>query len=171
MPSENFSDAIFETAAIGSLLESECSPQIDFMAEGIALRAPEEVYFRQGTAPKGRPFAPVVVCGAYRFRYDTLGLNGNFVDEIVLVVVDASTNEIHSGKIPRRATMARKPAPEKFDLTAQELAERLIGGNFNPNLAEAFPLPAREAEYIVYATLGPHTSNRVRIKVRERPEP
>jgi hypothetical protein len=47
----------------------------------------------------------------------------------------------------------------------------LVGEVFNPDLAELLGLPACEAEYIVYASLGPHRSNVLTTRVQLENEP
>jgi hypothetical protein len=112
-------------------------------------------------------FAPVIVCGMCCVSYDTLGLQGDFVESIVLVAVDARTRRTSSGRMQvARGSPARKPGPEAFGLTDEDLKDRVIVKFFNPDLAEVLDLPEAEAEYLVHATLGPYTSNVVRIRVR-----
>lgn len=166
---EKFSDPAFEDVTEGSYLDYECSPDIDdpdFL--GILLNAPEVVTFVPGRSnPINGAFAPIIVCGTYSFEYRTMGLDGDFADSIVLIAVDEAS------RVSFRGTMSgvenAEPEPEGLDgdPTAEDFADYVIGGYFNPNLAVVLDLPEQEADYIVYALLGAFESNRVRISVRE----
>lgn len=168
---DRFSDMAFEEVVEGSYMDYSCSPDIDdpdFI--GIKLNAPEVVTYLPGSSnPINGSFAPIVVCGAYAFKYTTMGLNGDFANSIVLVAVDEQS------RISFHGTMSgvenEEPQPENDDgLNAEDFAGDTIGGYFNPNLATVLGLPEKEADYVVYALLGQFESNRVRISIRQSEE-
>jgi len=167
-----FSDPVFEEVVEGSYMEYACSPDIDdpdFI--GILLNAPAVVNYAPGrTNPINGAFAPIIVCGAYAFKYTTLGLNGDFADSIVLVAVDEQSRTSYHGTMPGIENAEPPPEDRGDGLTAEDFAGDTIGGYFNPNLAVLMNLPEKDADYVVYALLGPYESNRVRISVRSSAE-
>lgn len=168
---KNFSDPVFEEVEASSLLSYRCSPEItkrDF--RGIVLNGPGEVYYEPGLPdPLSGSFAKIIVCGTYQFKYDTLGLNGNFVESIVLVAVDVKSNQTYSGTMAMPYNKTVVPdAVESMGLQHQDFKDDVITKYFNPNLAEVLKLPEHEADYFIYATLGPYKSNVVRVGVRKR---
>jgi len=166
---EKFSAPAFEDVTEGSYLSFECSPEIDDPDfRGILLNAPTIVTFSPGKSnPINGAFAPVIVCGAFVFDYSTLDLDGNFADSIVMVAVDEKSRNSFRGTMTGVENPV--PMPEKLDdeENGSDFAEDIIGGYFNPNLAVIMGLPIREADYVVYALLGPYESNRVRISVKK----
>lgn len=167
------SDPQFAEVEPGSLLKYACSPKIDdFDFRGIVLNAPKEVYYERGARdPISGAFAPIVVCGSYCFQYDTLGLNGDFVESIVLVATNTKTNESYSGRMQRiENRVVGPPAIEAMGLKHEDFKDRVLTKYFNPNLATVLRLPEQSAEYRVWATLGTFKSNVVTIRVRERSE-
>ena len=169
--SQDFSDPIFDKVDPGSLLSYPCSPEIsDRGFRGIKINAPDEIYFRPGQLdPLSGAFAKVIVCGTYCFQYDTLGLNGRFLESIVLVAVDAKSYETFTGNMQAIINPVEMPDQlEGSGLTHEDLKEDIITEYFNPNLAEVLPLTPKEGEYFVYATLGPYKSNIVTIRLRDR---
>jgi len=167
-----FSDPAFDEVVEGSYMEYACSPDIDDPDfTGIVLNAPKVVNYQPGRPdPLSGAFAPVIVCGAYAFNYRTLGLNGDFADSIVLVAVDEGSRISYHGTMP--GVENAEPPPDGGDdgLTDEDFAGDTIGGYFNPNLAVLMNLPEKDADYVVYALLGPYESNRVRISVRSSAE-
>lgn len=145
-----------------------CSPVIDdphFL--GIAINAPEDVvYARDRPDEASGAFAVIPVCGTCCFDYDYLGLRGEVHQEILLVVVDAKTQETWSGKLNQIPNPEPKPAEMREGGGPTEGV--LLESYFNANLAEILALPARPAEYIIYALLGEYRSNTVRIHLKER---
>lgn len=166
---EKFSDPAFEEVIEGSYLYSECSPDIDDPDfRGIQLNAPAVVAYVPGRSnPLNGAFAPIVVCGAFVFDYTTLGLNGDFADSIVIVAVDEKSRNSFRGTMPGVENEVPMPEGIESDSSEEDFSEDIIGGFFNPNLAVILGLPEREADYVVYALLGPFESNRVRISVKE----
>ncbi len=169
---DKFSDPAFEEVVEGSYMDYACSPEVedpDFI--GILLNAPEVVTYVPGSSnPLNGSFAPVIVCGAYAFKYTTLGLNGDFADSIVLVAVDEKSRISYHSTMPGVENAVPEQADPESNLTAEDFAGDIIGGYFNPNLAVILGLPEKEADYIVYALLGPYESNRVRISIKETVE-
>ena len=165
-----FSDPAFAAVIEGSLLASPCSPEIadpDF--RGLRIAAPELVTYSPGDFdPITGAFARVVLCGTYQLEFSTLGLDGDFVESIVIVAIDEGRRETFDG---RMVTIENRiPAPPRPDtLEPPDFAGDVLTGYFNPNLAVVLELPERSADYVVYALLGPYESNRARIAVRPAP--
>ena len=152
----------------GPLDENPCSPQIDDPDfQGIVLNGPEEVLYDPGETVAGSSaFADVRVCGTCCFEFGFMGLQGKVQGSVLMVAVDASTQETFSGKL---VTIQNPVAPP--DAAGQgggPTEGLLVESYFNPNLVETLGLPERPAEYIVYAVLGEIKSNTVRILVKER---
>jgi len=166
---DKFSNPVFNEVVEGSYMDYACSPVIDDLDFiGIKLNAPEVVTFVPGGLnPINGSFAPVIVCGSYSFKYTTLGLNGRFVNAIVLVAVDEKSRMSFHGTMSGVVNAIPEPQGAGDGLTAEDFAGDTIGGYFNPNLAVILGLPEKEADYVVYALLGPYESNRVRISVRQ----
>lgn len=162
-------DEDFEAVNAGSLMSNRCSPDLkaDRNFRGIKLHAPKEVIFDSDSRdPFFGAFARVLLAGAYRFEANYLGLRQQFLQRIVLVAVDAREHRVFSGTMePIANAIVMKNPLDQGNYSAQDLAGRLIGGYFNPNLAQVLSLPEKEAEYIAYAALGSYVSNVVRIKV------
>ena len=140
------------------LLESNpCTPKIkgyDF--EGIVINLPEEVGL-DAVRPGGR----VMLCGRARLKFDLLGLRGDFVDSILFVATNSRTHQTYAGKLESVPNPIRAPVPP----VKNDDPELIVGVYFNPNLTKVLRLPPETAEYIVYATLGPHKSNVLRLRV------
>jgi len=169
---ERFSNPAFEEVTEGSYLDYECSPDIDDPDfRGILLNAPAVVTYIPGKSnPINGAFAPVIVCGAFTFDYTTLGLDGDFADSIVIVAVDEKSRDSFRGTMTGIENAEPEPEGLYDDSNAEDFSDDVIGGYFNPNLAVILGLPEQEADYVVYALLGPFESNRVRISVKESDE-
>lgn len=163
-----FSDAAFDEVVEGSLLSSTCSPEIDDPEfRGLRIAAPTAVTYSPGDFnPITGAFARIVVCGTYQLDFSALGLDGDFVESIVMIAVDEGRRETFNG---RMVTVRNRipPPPRPDGLEPADFAGDVIAGHFNPNLAVVLDLPERPADYVVYAVLGPYESNRVRISVTE----
>jgi hypothetical protein len=141
-----------------------CSPIIDDLAfRGIALNAPAEVEFEPGSPdPFTRAFTRIPLCGTCRFDYNAMGLDGEFADAVLLVATDAVTHETYSARMQSQEDLepVADDSGEEMDLSGV-----VVQQYFNADLAVLLDLPAGEAEYIVFATLGEFKSNPVRLKV------
>lgn len=144
-----------------------CTPTIKRSEQfiGIFINVPEEISFTEGRgATLAESGAKLQLCGASRFKYDELGLHGDASDAILFVAVDAATHRTFSGKIPPLPNAI--PFPRDPSQPPERHPGLVVGDSFNPDLAEILSLPATDAEYIVYATLGPHKSNVLRTRVK-----
>ncbi len=158
------SDADFDLVSIGSYEDNLCTPDLleDFDFRGIRIHAPRRV------ALEGKPddfdnFARAVVCGAYQLDSNYLGMQERFLPYLFFVAVDAKSHEARSGKlpIPQRPGGSVLPA----GLTDADWEGRSVIEFFNPNLVSVLGLPEREAEYLVYVSLGDYVSNIVRMSL------
>ncbi len=154
----------FRVVVPGSRRRWPCSPALPPGTLGIALSAPARVPLGPGDATDDA-FARVIVCGAYRFPSNFLGLREQLAKRLLLVAVDAASHRAYAGRV---APPGEDPGPDPYrGLSDADLEGQLSGGWFNPNLAAILPLPERPAGYWVYAQLGEHVSNVVRIDVEE----
>lgn len=160
-------DRDFDKVDAGSLLEYDCSPEMELSFRGIRLHAPRRV--KIAPDPRARyagAFARIIVCGAYHLDATYLDLRERFLPRVLLVAVDARTHAPFAA--PMEALPNALPEPDAFeglDLEPEDFEGRSVIEYFNPNLAELLSLPEAEAEYLVYATLGSYVSNVVRIDV------
>ena len=163
----NPTDRDFDKVNARSLVEYDCSPDLEASFRGIRLHAPRRV--KIAPDPRARyadVFARIIVCGAYHLDATYLDLRERFLHRVLLVAVDARTHAPFAALM--EALPNALPVPDPFEglgLTPQDLEGRSVIEYFNPNLAELLPLPEAEAEYLVYATLGSYVSNVVRIEV------
>jgi hypothetical protein len=143
-----------------------CTPQIDgFSFEGLLINTPEEVVF-SGSGSLSRAGGKLMLCGACRFKQSFMNLRGHFIDQILFVAVNAKTHQTYSAKL--ESVPNAIPGPDPDDGLDPAM---LVGEVFNPDLGELLRLPAEEAEYIVYATIGPYRSNVLTTRVRSRKVP
>lgn len=161
---DSVDDRLFEKVEAGSFLSCALSPRLDDdpSFRGIRLRAPGRVRFGGGAPVRRSRTSPrVVVCGAVCVDADYLGLAPDFLSHLVLVAVDAGTHRARAGTmevIPNRIH-------DRGPLTAGPRPDWIVTQWFNPDLGAVLRLPEAEAEYVVYATLGEHVSNVVRIDI------
>lgn len=158
----NFSEIV---AGSGSL--NPCSPEVDADFRGIKIDAPKEVFFGPGTEdPLFGGFTKLIVAGVCKLQYPTLGLRGEWNKAIVFVATDTRSRKVFSGRmVPFGSPAAPLDPLEEGDLKPEDYADWVVGSYFNPNLVRDLNLPEKEAEYDVFATLGPYKSNVVHVKV------
>jgi hypothetical protein len=95
-----------------------------------------------------------------------MNLRGHYIDHILYVAVNAKTHQTYSSKV--ESVPNAIPGPDPDDGREPEM---IVGEVFNPDLAELLRLPAEQAEYIIYAALGPFQSNSLTVKVTPRKAP
>jgi hypothetical protein len=160
----------FARVPTGTLVATELSPlppEDDLDFRGLLLAAPEEVTFTPGGYDVlSGEFTRVPVCGTYQLAYGELDLDGRFVFEVLIVAVDAETQEVFSGRMDPGSAARPQPTLKELGLTREAMREVVVTGHFNPNLVSILDLPQRPATYLVHAALGPYTSRVVRIRVR-----
>jgi hypothetical protein len=142
----------------GLLAPNECTPEPDGDFEGILINAPEEVLFEGAGELAAGTVIPL--CGRCKLPYDYLGLDGAFVPAMLFVAVNAATHRAHAGRL--------EPTPNRLPPPGPRVPQPglRVGKYFNPNLAAIMTLPAEEADYLVYATLGAYQSNVLRVRLR-----
>jgi hypothetical protein len=158
----------FGNLETGIMRRNPCSPVIndpDFL--GLVINAPEEVFYTPGETVEGSlAFADVRVCGTVSVDYAYGGYRGEVTDKILLVAVNAATQETWSGKMEPIPNPEQRP--DGLGGGSADNEGLVMESYFNPNLVETLDLPERPAEYIVYAVLGEYKSNTLRILVKER---
>jgi hypothetical protein len=133
----------FEAIETGLFEPSALSPVVPDDAETLAIAGPRRISLEiDGRLP---------ICGTYRVGAPRFNLSRSFLDEIVLVAVDASTHEPRSGNL-RSGDMDSEPGG--FDERDPGFAETLIRGWFNVDLFAIVDLPRRPGRYHVFATVG-----------------
>ncbi len=148
--------------------QNPCSPVIDdpdFL--GIVINAAADVFYDPGETVEGSlAFADARICGTVAVDYGFQGLRGEVTEEILLVAVNAATQETWSGKMEPIANPEQRP--ENLGGDGGPTEGLIVESYFNPNLVETLDLPEKPAEYIIYAVLGEYKSNTVRIRLKER---
>jgi len=140
------------------LESNECTPPAPASLEGILINVPEEVHF-EGSGTLKQTGTVLRLCGRCKFPHDFMDLGGSFYASIVFVAVDKTTHQTYSGRF--EPVMNLEPPPEPVG----SLPGISIGEFFNPDLADILRLPACEATYVVYATLGTFKSNVLEVRV------
>lgn len=109
-----------------------------------------------GKAMEG-PFRSCVIV-RYVIKYDTMNLDGDFRNSIVIVAVNRETHEVYKGHLKYSGYRAgSKEGTSKEELDA--LKNSIVGGAFKVSLIEDLELPIKNAVYSIYATLGEYKSN------------
>lgn len=166
------SDSDFDRVPVNSFSDNLCSPDVttSFTFEGIKIAAPQRVPL-EGKPDRFGSFARLIVSGGYRFPANYLGLREKFRPRLVIVAVDQRSHIAYVGGL-LGGSMNIEPGPSPYDkpgrvLTDRDFKGRFISEYFNPNLAQLFPLPQVETDYVAYALLGKYVSNTVRIALRK----
>jgi hypothetical protein len=159
-------DRDFDGVEAGSLTRNRCSPRVeeDASFRGLRLAAPARVVLGGAPEPFSSAFARMVVCGALHVDFAEARRRGGPLSHVLLVAVSATTHRAYAARLEAVPNPIADP-----DLGAPDpdgWPEGSIILYFNPNLAEALPLPEAEDAYLVYATLGAHVSNVVRTELR-----
>ena len=166
LPECNFSE--LETNTGG---KNECSPKsviepFDSEFRGIVINGPKEIIWPKGVKPQeAGPFGStkgpmrLMIAGYYRLPESTLGLDGEFKNEILFVAVNQVTNSVYSGKILKFGTGRIKRGNRPKNDPAG-----VSGGYANADLVNICGVPITPATYTVYATLGEYKSNVLTIK-------
>jgi hypothetical protein len=168
----SYSNPAFAEVEPDSFSEELCTPEIVEGFEGLALAAPETVFYDAGQEnPLTGAFADIIVCGVVSLPYDTQGLEDVFLYSIILTAIDQATRKKYTGQLSQTGT-SETDDPTLDSRVPMEIAEGeeiVITDYFNPNLTLLLDLPEQDAEYLVYATVGPYKSNQVRIRVKANP--
>ncbi|NNF08556.1 MAG: hypothetical protein HKN21_17475 [Candidatus Eisenbacteria bacterium] len=185
-----YSDPSFDIVEPGSMEPFDCSPELEEDDVGIALSAPDTVFFTPGSPFElDEVFTRVIVCTSYQLPAGTIEPDDNFVESVIYVAVNAETNQSYTGFMGEAAQTDEKPEnsegepppvreapplpPDTIDMetlkTGETPREELLrGGWINPNLADILGLPSQEATYYVFAYLKEYKSNTVKIRVEAR---
>lgn len=162
-------DACFEKVSWGSFLDNECTPKVPEAFRGIRIAAPSRV--RVGPGHHDRftdAIGSLMICGVYQLdglfvrRHGIPPMNG------VVVAVNVDSHAVQAAPMTPPHPPAPKPPPPPDpwpEPTDEEVARQWQEGYFNENALAYLRLPEETATYDVHVTVGPATSNVVRVKV------
>lgn len=159
--------------------DNQCTPKLldPFFSKfsGVLINGPKEVVWPSSASLADYPPGPfgdthgplrLMIAGIVNVKYSTLGLDGDFGENVLLVVVNEHTAQTYTGKMPS-PDYAPAPPPE-FPVEevsySEETLNSLVSSWFNLDLVHDLGLPIAEATYTVYATLGEYKSNVLTIK-------
>jgi hypothetical protein len=175
-------DCDFMAAANNSTTRYGCSPRLqDSYFEpfiGLLVNGPAKVTWpsnasEEGTraGPDGQTTGPLrlMISGVVQLPFDSMDLNGEFADKVLVVAVDRVTAKTYSGRIWFPESLP-EPEPENADdLFPEPEAEKSadlkapVANYFNIDLVHNLGIPLSNASYVVYATLGEYKSNSLMI--------
>lgn len=160
---------------------NECTPKLldnsFFPFVGILINGPEKVIWQKNASlddyppsPFGETFGPLrlMVAGLIKIKYSTMGLNGSFGSEVLLVAVNQESAEVYSGKmaIPEPLPAPEPDFPQPQSAMIEEDREAPVASVFNLDLVSDLNLPILDATYTVYATFGEYKSNVLKIETK-----
>jgi hypothetical protein len=152
--------------------QNECSPisviqPFDSEFRGIVINGPKQMVWPKGAEPQEagpwgstRGPARLMIAGYYRLPESTLGLDGEFKNQVLFVAVNQTTHMAYSGKVPKFGKRYKR----KDDRFSENDPNRIKGGAVNADLVNICGVPITNATYTVYATLGEYKSNVLTIK-------
>ena len=154
----------------------DCAPQLartDVTFTGVLINGPKSVIWPKNDSPDNYmkdPFGVMMegpfrlyIAISYMFPYHTLGLNGDFENDILIVAVNQDTQQVYSGRLHKIGSKTRMPI-NPDPRAVESLKTTLSGGYFKFPMVEDLRLPIASATYTVYATLGEYKSNILTIK-------
>jgi hypothetical protein len=162
-------DEEFAKVEWGSGRPNACTPKVERKLEGIRIAAPQVVVFDPGRRDAGGGFAPVILCGVYRFSALFMQEHGNFPKRGTVVAVNVETHAVHAAEMSRGHPEIPPPNPPRT-YTAEELEGQFQMGYFNENPLHYLDVPEGPGTYQLYVTFGPYTSNVVTVTLRTREE-
>ena len=152
------------------LSENSCSPVIkDSEFQGIVINGPKQITFTGemiGNSPLN--ISQINLSCILNLKYNLLDLNGKFIHHVLFVAVDKKTNQVFSGKMINQTMISDNVFDSVEGISADDFKDVLVTEYFNPNLVDVLKLPAKEAEYNVYATLADFKSNSIVINVSKK---
>ena len=172
----NFDEIIrrgFGRDGSGQKDDTSCTPIInDENFLGIVINAPKKIDIYGPDQGENKTAFPVSGVIAHDLGLD-LGGKGyqHLTNLMIIVIIDAHTNEVWHGRIPQMDHRIPPPPPKngpKKPLTHEEMKGRIIEEVFNPNLLSITNMELRETEYLVYATLGPYKSNVASVQAKKK---
>jgi len=150
---ENCDFTKIKAAHIG---ENECSPVLldPYFGEfsGLLINGPKKVFWPDNVIIDDIPPNPfgqssgalrLMLAGLIRLKYNTLGLNGEFSQHVMLVAVNQKTAKTYSGKMPVQNSI---PEPVSMDAIddiemPDETLNSLVRSYFNFDLVQDLGLP------------------------------
>lgn len=135
---------------------NECSPRIKGLNTGLVINGPAEVQLTDDFNIK--------IASTYSHNLiNKLDLTQPIRNSIVFIATDIETNVSLSGKIEEDIMIEEKP--DLSDVDQEILQKKIIGGYVNVELVTLLSVPLKLTTYIVYATVGPYVSNKIKINV------
>lgn len=130
---------------------------------GIHINAPATVIFTPGqAADEYGAFALIPLCGFSLVEVPP-ALVGT---PMTIVARDMAGGAVYHGPIRSVTSAHPAPSPPADPGFAQSMPRgQVVGGYFNPNVANLVPLPPRAARYEMVVVLGEAVSNRVVVAV------
>ncbi len=164
-------DCDFLSVGVNFATRSECSPVlrggITSKFQGIVINGPEKIVWPRDVDTTGMMVSPLgeiigsplkfIISGVARLPSNTLGLNGIFGYDVVVVAVNQETAQVYTGKMIR---FGFKPDG------AGENKTGAVKSYFNVDLVHNLGVPIADGTYIVYATLADYKSNVLMIKTQ-----
>lgn len=149
------------------LSDNSCSPIInDSEFQGIVINGPKQVDFTgEMIGNSSLNISQINLSCILNLKYNLLDLNGKFIHHVLLVAVDKKTNQVFSGKMINETMISDNVFDSVEGISVDDFKDVLVTEYFNPNLVEVLKLPAKEAEYNVYATIADFKSNAIVINV------
>lgn len=160
-------DEAFDKVDWGSGDENECTPQVDEDFRGFRIAAPRRVVIgpsrrERGTGAPGR----LLICGVYQVDGLFLRRYGAPPEEGTLIATSVETHQVYSASMNPHTEAPMRTPPNIPDLPSDEVVAKRVGkGYFNENALMYLNLPMETGTYDLHVTLGPTTSNVVRVKV------
>jgi hypothetical protein len=148
-----------------------CTPEPgqDFV-DGLLINCPEEITYSTKQTRLDRRDSPFRVCALARFRHGTPGISTPFSPyEVTFTLINAATKVAHSGMMLRRHTPLPEPGRASRPMADESAwADLVITSYFNPDLADIADVPAEDADYDLFASIGSFRSNVLHVRVRRR---
>ncbi|MGQ9424387.1 hypothetical protein ACXYTJ_00385 [Gilvimarinus sp. F26214L] len=175
----------FSAVENNSVNEYPCSPRLHdnyfdpFL--GLLINGPEITTWPSDLSPNDLSVGPfgqtvgpfrLMFSGVVKLPYGTMGLNGEFSDQVTIVAVDQNNGQTYTGRIWFPESLQEPESDYVDDLfpdaveNSEDDLKKPVLNYFNIDLVNNLGVPVRDATYTVYATLGDYTSNVLTVETR-----